>query len=179
MERFDELDEKFRVFVDTALEFPRVVKDATFTSPDDDWSAVMILNVEHQDKPIVVEFDSAYMQNEVTLDELAERMRNMILMTQAVSVAIVLSAWMVSLTDEDLQGDEEIPPPSEHENRVEKLIVQVMDASHYEAYSAPILRDDEQPPGLGEWERLDDGNPMHMAGRFVEELMGAFGHGHI
>lgn len=179
MTPFEKLDTEFAEFVNIAQKMPRDLGQ-TFDAPDDDWMPVMFLRKRKEDDStelIVAAFDPAFVSNATSKDDMARAMGMLVQQARADACAILLSAWMVQI-DKEEADENGIPRPSEHPERVESLILQVIDAGHYEAYNATILRDGEQPPALTDWERLDDGTGKNMSGRFVDTLQKVFGHGH-
>lgn len=170
---------EFNEFVENVKEMVRSV-GSQFTKIDDDWVPIMILDGKDEDgesKTILVGLDPAFFASDSAKGRLADEvMPKVIKDYNASNAAFICSAWMSAQPidaniDAIMAGEEEYVPPSKDPNRIE--IVQLTAVSGDAALSsiAPIYRDGEQPPGLGEW---DDADELSSAGRFVDALRKAF-----
>jgi hypothetical protein len=76
----------------------------------------------------------------------------------------VTTAWVVAESDLPV-------PPSQHPDRVEAVVLSVVDSRRYEVWFAPIERSEDASPQLGEWTKT-----KAVTGLFVESLRRAVCH---
>jgi hypothetical protein len=145
--------------------------EEAFEHPEDDWLPVMALMPEQEEgHPVLLQLDPKYFDNETTKDMLvADVMVPAIAGVGAKSVGTVLSAWSSVATEEQRESGN-IPRPSQAENRVEVLIITVIDALSVNTSVAEIQRTTDGPPTLSEW---DDTQADSMTGRFIDEIQNA------
>lgn len=137
----------YREFADWAKDSVRKIS-ASFDKPDDDWDPVAL--VEGGDgQAIIVALVMDKRDYPAAVSVIVEK-------TKARKVALVTSAWGLEFANreegEAWNADPEALPPSQHPDGFEQVVVSVFDAERVEAWSAKILRDGEQPPGLAEWD---------------------------
>jgi hypothetical protein len=137
----------------------------SFTEPDDDWMPTAL--VQNADSIVVAGLDPSFFGSTEAKDNLADEVLPALLRKyEAQRVALVMSSWMVSGKSEDVDMSVR---PSENPNRVEVVVVTVIDRDNAGMYVAEILRGKE-PPILGEWDaHLAEGDGM-IDGRFVEPV---------
>lgn len=125
-----------------------------FTEPDDDW--VPVIFTISGDQFSLIHFDIA---DERTKSKLFGHVIPLAV-KKALSpvdvVAFVVSAWTLEDEAELKALREQGGEIKDHPNRTEALMLYAMDrAGEAQMWTAKILRDDEHPPGLGEWELSD------------------------
>jgi hypothetical protein len=145
--------------------------EQAFDHSEDDWLPIMALMPdEGEGHPVMLSLDPKYFDNETTKDMLVEDvMVPAIAGVGAKSVGTVLSAWSAVATEEQRESGN-IPRPSQAENRVEVLIITVIDALSVNTSVAKIQRTVDGPPTLSEWE---DTQADSMTGRFIDEIQNA------
>jgi hypothetical protein len=137
--------------------------------PDEDWMPVMQI-ADGEGDVSVFGFDPAFMNSEARKDALAQR-----LMVPAIDgfggklLATVFTCWMAHYDAPDENGNFNGPRPSEREDRIEVLIVTVMDSNKVVAYAAQIERHENSHPTLKAWDTWEN----QLGGRFVEPLQTA------
>lgn len=120
----------------------------SFTQPDDDW--ISILHIETGDRDhMIVGIDGEAFANDFTKDQLAYFLQETITETQAIHYGLLINTWTV-VTD-DLESGLAYRP-SEHPERFETLVVMLADRHHDEMWTAKIIRHENAPPTLTEWE---------------------------
>ena len=110
-----------------------------FTEPDDDWAPVLFAQDGKGELtvvgfPVLDDRDATVAILRTTLHKVG-----------AVRYALVLSSWAAT---------SDYVPPSENPERREVLTLLLSDPETDDFYLAPILRREDAPPRLGEWERL-------------------------
>ncbi len=137
----------YREFVDFAKDSVWNIA-TTFEKPDDDWEPVALLEDENGQTII-----AALMMDKADYPAAVSIMAKQ---TKATKVALVTSAWGLMFDSKEAaeawNDDPDALMPSQHPDGFEQVVISVYDAERVEAWSAKILRDDEQPPTLAEWE---------------------------
>lgn len=153
---------------------------AAFEHPDEDFAPIMQLFAGDSQDLFVIGFDGRFLASAESKDMLAERiMVPMIFGTGAKMLATVLSAWALEirgLNEQDARMAMEMAQRnglSNHPNKVERVIVTAMNAHKTMIAMADINRDGENPPTLGEWDRMDTLQGGVLDGRFVTPLQNA------
>jgi hypothetical protein len=136
-----------------------------FVDPDADWASVAFLETAGHDVGI---FPLDGLMN--NKDALAKFVfPKVIKETGAMSVTLLVSAWMVKLASG--QEDTDVAP-SEHPERQEALFLMQHDATGItRSACALIVRDGAKPPTLCPWE--DTPSEGQMDGRFVDSIVAA------
>ena len=139
-----------------------------FDEPDDDWLPMMGL-VPQDGENVMLAIDADWLANDKSKDELVEKvMLPAIDGVGAKTIATIFSAWM-SVLPEDTKI-EEIIRPSEDPDRVEAIVLTVMDSFKIKSWVAEIDRADGFPPALKEWNEM----PVNaFSGRFVDDVQEA------
>jgi hypothetical protein len=139
-----------------------------FDSPDDDWVPMMTL-VPQEGKNVMLALDGDWFASEEAKDRLVEK-----IMIPAVNgvgakmVATLFSAWSLILPEDvDLEN---LPVPSESDDRQEVVIMTVMDSFKVKCLYALVERTEDAPPILGEWKSFEQNS---FAGRFVGDIQEA------
>jgi hypothetical protein len=139
-----------------------------FDSPDDDW-VPMITLVPQEGQNVMLALDGDWFANEEAKDRLVKK-----IMLPAVNgvgakmVATLFSAWSLVLP-EDVDLDN-LPVPSESDERIEVVIMTVMDSFTVECLYALVERSEDSPPTLGEWKSFEQNT---FTGRFVGDIQEA------
>lgn len=138
-----------------------------FTEPNEDWMPVVI-TVDEKAKMGVAGVPD-FFENSQTKEMFAQVvLPNLLKRFEANRYALVTSAWILRIkTDEWEEQTKNIKKSlSEHPDHEECVMLCISDKDGDEFYSAPILRDGEQPPVLGEWEKYPEGSSVsHFAGK--------------
>lgn len=145
-----------------------------FTKPDDDWTPAAFLQDDdgNVSGPIGL---AEFMESQHSKDMLAETALPLVIrMFAARSIVMVLSIWSARIPKEEateyLAGA--YVAPSERPDREEKLMLIELKAEGVTRHSfAPIIRHEDAPPTLGEWEEIEGVD--RFAGRFVDPLVAA------
>jgi hypothetical protein len=155
------------LFDHVAVTAGRLAKDV-FTEPDDDWTPIMFM--ECADGSWATMPIEQFMQDNQSKDVLAELIiPQTIKKLEAKIVVMVLSVWHTKLPKGVDWQDR--PAPSESLDREEALVVTEYRAEGVTRYSmAEIIRHDDSPPTLGEWENAD---ATGYEGRFVDPIVAA------
>ena len=139
-----------------------------FDDPKDDF--IPVLSLMPQDgQNIMLALDGRWLENDETKNRLVKTvMLPAIEGVGAKTVATVFSAWSAGVPEgTDI---EDMPRPSEAENKQEVVVLTVMDSFNVKTWMNVIQRTDEEPPTLKGWEEL----PVNtFTGRFVETLQEA------
>jgi hypothetical protein len=145
-----------------------------FEEPDDDWRPLLIIETKTHDG-VLVWFDPRFLGSPEGKDALAYTVIPELIKTHdGIAVAMVTSAWYVSV---DKREDFTMPESgslADHPGREEAVFVNGMTATRHRFAQATIHRTDDGPPTLGPWKvHADDGQtnpPFHMEGRMVEPI---------
>lgn len=139
-----------------------------FDDPEDDFIPVLSL-LPQDGQNVMLALDGRWLENDSTKDRLVKTvMVPAIAGVGAKTVATVFSAWSASIPEG--MELEDMPRPSEAENRQETVVLTVMDSFNVKTWMNNIYRDGENPPTLGDWKELPTGA---FTGRFVESLQTA------
>lgn len=139
-----------------------------FSDPEDDFIPVLSL-LPQDGQNIMLALDGRWLENNQTKDRLIKTvMLPAIEGVGAKTVATVFSAWQASVPEgTDI---EDMPRPSEAENKQEVVLLTVMDSFNIKTWMNNIYRDGENPPTLEGWKEL----PVNaFSGRFVDDLQTA------
>jgi hypothetical protein len=155
------------LFDHVAVTAERMAKD-TFTEPDDDWTPIVFL--EDATGTWAMMPIEEFMQNDRTKDMLVELIiPETIKRFEAKVVVMILSVWHSKIPKGVDWQDR--PMPSEDPNRSEALVLTEYTAEGVKRYSmAEIIRHEDSPPTLGEWENTD---ATDYEGRFVQPIVKA------
>lgn len=139
-----------------------------FDEPDDDWIPMMGL-VPQDGENVMLAIDADWLANDQSKDELVDKvMLPAIDGVGAKTIATMFSAWM-SVLPEDTKI-EEMVRPSEDPDRVEAIVLTVMDSFKIKTWVVEIDRADGCPPALKEWNEM----PVNgFSGRFVDDVQEA------
>lgn len=135
----------------------------TFTSPDADWDPVAFLLLP-DDTVTIMGLDPKFLTNDLTKDALVAVICHRITELEPGAVGMIFSTWTVR----DLKEKPEIQP-KDHPERREELLLVLVEPDNVQAVTAPIYRDGEQPPALGQWDEEDTG-AVH-TGRFINPII--------
>lgn len=133
-----------------------------FTSPDDDWAPVMIVNGPRGVAVLMVPIGD---DKNLTAAIITEALRSY----QATEAALVTSSWTVqreTMSEDDL-------PVSQQPDRKEVLVLTYVSADSAEMSMADIVRHVDTPPTLGEWSE-QMGGPF-LSGLFADALRKGIG----
>ncbi len=135
----------------------------SFHTPDEDWDPVLLAE-DASGRVSIVGIDPRHLSSEEAKDVLAYQvLPGLIRRLDAQALVLVHSAWVVERPSrDDLKGRVREQP-----DRREWLMVQVVDLLHHEVWHAPISRDGQGGPTLGEWESE---RGVKAAGRFWDPL---------
>lgn len=139
-----------------------------FDDPEDDF--IPVLSLAPQDgQNIMLALDGRWLESDETKDRLVKTvMLPAIEGVGAKIVATVFSAWQASVSADT--PIEDVPRPSEAENREEVVLLTVMDSFSVKTWMNTIERDDENPPTLKGWQEM----PANaFSGRFIDSLQQA------
>lgn len=139
-----------------------------FDDPDDDWVPVMGL-VPQEGENVMLALDGRWLENDDTKHRLVtDVMIPAINGIGAKTLATVFSAWVAKVPkDANL---EDLPRPSDNPDRKEVVVVTAMDSFNVKTWMVEIIRTEDSPPTLAEWELIPHGS---QTGRFIEEIQGA------
>lgn len=126
--------------------------EAHFTKTDADWVPVANLYSEAQRKVHVVALS---FQNDADKDATAYALASAVPKFDVDVVAFVMSSWMVTVSSDSISTEDARKiKASRHPDRREILLTCVVSADReYSAY-APIIREENKPPRLGEWQEM-------------------------
>lgn len=139
-----------------------------FDDPQDDFIPVLSL-LPQDGQNVMLALDGRWLENDDTKNRLVKTiMIPAIEGVGAKTVATVFSAWQASVPeDTDI---EDMPRPSEAENKEEVVLLTVMDSFTVKTWMNIIERSEDSPPTLKGWEEL----PMNaFSGRFIDSLQQA------
>ena len=157
----------------TIMDLAETMKEAVesvgrhFNSPDDDWVPIVSLVPQEGDN-VMLALDGQWFKDSETKDLLVEK-----IMVPAVNgvgakmLATIFSAWTLEVEDID---PDNLPKPSESDDRKEMVVMTVMDSFSISCYTATIIRHQSAPPELEDWQELEQGV---FTGRFVETIQEA------
>jgi hypothetical protein len=165
-------DPDFPTFRDTIL---LMVRDTgkTFQKPDEDWIPVAFLMTP---KGMVVVALMDLFRDNAAKDQIAPALTSLFREQKPSMAAMVTSAWMRRLDHADPLLDLHMQMSSafgirDHPERTEVLMVEVADAAGKdEIWSAGIVRSEDKPPVLAEWQQW----PGEATGRVAGVLQRAF-----
>lgn len=164
MDDFDLALEKYK---EAAKEVGR-----NFTKADDDWYPVLIIHSGAKEENDIFPLQMADDDDKMLLTRVIIPL--LIKTSGAKFAALVLSFWASEHPMPDVIPErwDDLPfRPSEDPNRSEVLQIMAASADRTEIWTAKILRDDEHPPGLSEWEQYDQDQ---VSGLFIEALRKGF-----
>ena len=138
---------------------------ATFTRPDADWSPIAFIVAPSELVPVPLDEG---MGNADDRDVVAMALAAQALMVGATHVGLVLSTWQVLAQEREPDG----PPPSEHPDRFEALLVDVISADEERLWIAKIERHDTLPPALSEWDGPSEAGESRF-GRYIQPALRA------
>lgn len=151
----------------TAASLPKAV----FTKPDDDWVPIAFLEGPEGQATFPI---ADFMDNDRSKDLLAE-----FILPQAISkfrahtVVMVLSAWQGRNIPKGVDWQDR-PRPSEDPERKEILILVEYKREGVTRHTvADIIRHEDSPPTLGEWDNWGDDAKLGADGRFVGPIVAA------
>lgn len=146
-----------------------------FTDPDDDWSPIMLVVTTKQAGLIGMDIPHDEEMKDLLFTELLPRTIKETMNGKPKAVGLVVSAWKLEGDEhrewfENRDEDERI---ADHPDRQETLFCYLADRERHEMWSAPIYRDDEQAPALGEWKQEPSGDEQ--TGKIVEMMQRILG----
>lgn len=136
-----------------------------FTQPDDDWQPVMFLDSDEgeQGQRTIAGFAPEFFEDADSKNQLVQAMIKLIEDQKAFRYGLLMTAWLLKVKKGEAPPDE----ITDHPDRDEVLILFVGDSDGETHYTALVLRDGEQPPGLAPWE-----SPFEGCGEMVGRLVG-------
>lgn len=139
--------------------------------PNDDWLPVLHI-VNDKSEVFIIALDPAFFSSAEAKNDAVNRViAPRIISTRARMISFVATVWMVSREDINLDDP---PRPSESPDRIECVVLSLIDRDRARAYVAQIKRDGStNPPTLGEWEEYGAGANSGITGRFVEPVQEA------
>lgn len=142
-----------------------------FTKPDDDWTPVAFL--ETPDGQVTMPL-APYMGSPQEKDVLSGMLLPAAITEMKASrLVMVLSVWVGKAKSKEEFESEDFVPPSQQPERVEKvMIMEYTREGITRSTSALIIRHENAPPTLGEWED-DFENVDRTEGRFVGTIVKA------
>lgn len=141
-----------------------------FTSPDDDWTPCLWL---FGHKKVHVCDIRLMFQNKETKEQIPEAIKNMVRQFKAISGALLISQWYVSL-DRASPGFQAAASMIDslgvrtRPDRKEQLMVELCDGKTTEIWTAEIIRSTDKPPTLKEWKEFKTDLPA--SGRLANIL---------
>lgn len=151
-----------------------------FSEPDDDWVPVGF-GLSADGTSTMVGIDPQFFSSDHSKDLLVEKLRALIIAEQILVFAMVVSTWQSRY---HIETDERRPPagwhpevspdvmPRDDPNRREAVVVAITDADGTTVSSAEIIRFEDAPPALKDWEQFDT-EGAGSTGRFVEPFRDA------
>jgi hypothetical protein len=144
----------------------------TFTEPDDDWMAVgFAMNIPEKQVTVIElppeMFDVEGLKHQV-MDSLAAQVKEQ----KWDAVAFLASSWRVQV-----DGDDPRPEPGkfeEHPDVQEAVTIWVVSKEKVTSSTALIYRDEEQPPGLGDFDVFEADNGT-VGGGMIAPFLEAYG----
>lgn len=149
-----------------------------FNKPDDDWLMTVFL-ADEEGRTTVAGVDPNFFASETAKNILGfNALPKLVADTNAVLVALLTSTWSVRMEDEEkyaeyLKWREQNPDASlgEYPGHYESLQLFLTDGEETEYWSAEIIRSEDRPPLLSEWENQEvDGASGRMFGPLVAAL---------
>lgn len=130
----------------------------SFDAPDDDWLATAMIRDSARDQVYVL---GLIFEGQQEKEAMVEGIRRFIREKRADACAVILSAWIATLSKE--QADEierrggDYPRASKSPLREERLVIIGRERGGVNRCEfARILRNEDAPPTLGEWEGFED-----------------------
>jgi hypothetical protein len=145
-----------------------------FKDPDDDWSPLMFVISDEMSALVGVEIPEEPQVKRILFRDAIPRIVKKQLRGKVKVAAFVSSSWKLegdTPEHKEWLEDEERGPIKDHPDRKEALTIYLMDEKgETQMWVAPILRDEEQPPVLDEWEKseaavISEGNIPEMLRR--------------
>lgn len=99
------------------------------------------------------------MPDDEAKENVAQLMIASLAFAEATECVFICTAWMGPPNVEDI-------PPSQHPERMERVILVHQTADNCDLYAAPVIRHDNRPPDLGQWEEMGGA----MGGRFGDAI---------
>jgi hypothetical protein len=100
------------------------------------------------------------MPDDAAKEKVAQLMIASIAFAEATECVFICTAWMGPPNEMDV-------PPSQHPDRMERVIlVHQQSTDKCNLYAAPVIRHDNRPPDLGQWEEMGGA----MGGRFGDAI---------
>jgi hypothetical protein len=156
------------------------MSENVFTKPDDDWAPMMFLQGTHDGHPVspIVPLHT-FMHNDTQKDFLAEIVLPAVIKEFKADIVILLfSVWMAKEPEGAagymVHGQGEFIQPSARPDRIEAITLAEYTSAGVTRYaSAQIIRHEDKPPTLDEWETHAIDSGANYTGRFVEPIVAA------
>jgi hypothetical protein len=148
----------------------RSLPEVQFTKPDDDWLPVAFSDNGTGEQAIFPMHEHMGDENEKNL------LANVILPafikgTRARTLVVVLSVWSAEVASPEELEPIRYVPASQRENREERLLIMEYTAEGIQRQAwARIIRHEDRPPELDEWEEME---AKSYGGRFVDPVVDA------
>lgn len=127
----------------------------TLDTPDEDIIPVLLT---HGKRGLGI--TALMMPDDEAKEKIAQMMIASIAFAEATEVIFICTAWMGPPNALDV-------PPSQHPDRMERVIlVHQQSTDKCDLYAAPVIRHDNRPPDLGQWEEMGGA----MGGRFGDAI---------
>lgn len=137
-----------------------------FTETDDDWMATLIIETDDGQR-LAIGLSGDLFDGEFRKDILVMTMKHTLAGMKAMRYALVLSAWGIlgreGGTEEEIRAthQEWRGRFQDHPERIEMVVLQIVDREQEFGMTAEIQRHEDKPPTLGEWKKSTG-----MSGRF-------------
>lgn len=152
-----------------------VMQGRQFTQPDDDWNMTVLTEHAGDTRPGTLPIPAWVSNDGDAKRALGWALGQAARMTKPLKVGLIQSTWVVEYdpSDPDREPDPQHPRimPHDHPNRIERLVVLVIDPEIQYASFADIHRRKRRPPILGPW--VDFGPGGEAAGQLVDPLIEA------
>lgn len=151
--------------------------------PDDDWSAVLLLESRAEER-VIVPLDVLFLEQlaPVGKDMAAVAIPLLVEEADAWLAGLVTTAWMSEVPAEGIELEPDGVtlrrgvPPSEDPNRIEIVMLALVGEDGTEQHhAARIVRRPDRPPALRPWEVHSERGAVSLGGRFGNALRAAFG----
>lgn len=160
-----------------------------FTKHDDDWRPMVFIEPPEGKGPLIIQDAGSFFNDERSKYLFVHSFLARAIESGARTIGLVLSSWARTIDKNSLpketqdkisrgaiprRYDEMGGAPSQDPNREERLIVTANDKDRSLMAWAVIYRHDNDPPRLGPWEDLSEGEGVTMSGLFGGDLQQLF-----
>jgi hypothetical protein len=144
-----------------------VMQGRKFTKPDDDWTMALMLVHPGDQRPQLIRLPGWVANDDDFKDAYGHALGVAARITKPLMVAMIQSTWVAPVRSGDIVDDQVRVMPRDHPDRVERVLVVVLDTEIEQSWFATVKRRRRRPPVLEPWEQYEaDG----MVGRLIDPL---------